>query len=332
MAPVETSIKSSLHSRSNSLPNAPHPILSQVEEHLHRLKKDPEATTSLSSSSSSISHRLNDLQDLQESADKLLQLTISQQGLAQECRSKQIDELLDRSLRLLDICSTIKDCLLQSKDSMHELGSVIRRKRDAETGFTTEGGKYLACRKKMKRAIAKALRDLKAIQNKFTVSSSNKDEETSSMLSFLKEAEMVTMSSFESLLIFIIGPKGQLKQSRWSVISKLVQPKRISCDSEVSDTNKFKMVDKVLKLLIGSKPSSTENFQSHVQNLELCIQDIEVGVERLSRQLIRTRVTQHFEPLAANGMSRLLTDTHLEDYYTGLNCKQFYPVTATHGR
>ncbi|KAH1252114.1 hypothetical protein GmHk_04G009174 [Glycine max] len=302
MAPVETSIKSSLHSRSNSLPNAPHPILSQVEVHLHRLKKDPEATTSLSSSSSSISHRLNDLQDLQESADKLLQLTISQQGLAQECRSKQIDELLDRSLRLLDICSTIKDCLLQSKDSMHELGSVIRRKRDAETGFTTEGGKYLACRKKMKRAIAKALRDLKAIQNKFTVSSSNKDEETSSMLSFLKEAEMVTMSSFESLLIFIIGPKGQLKQSRWSVISKLVQPKRISCDSEVSDTNKFKMVDKVLKLLIGSKPSSTENFQSHVQNLELCIQDIEVGVERLSRQLIRTRVTQHFEPLVNRTM------------------------------
>ena len=109
-------------------------------------------------------------------------------------------------------------------------------------------------------------------------------------------------STFESLLIFIIGPKGQLKQSRWSVISKLVQPKRISCDSEVSDTNKFKMVDKVLKLLIGSKPSSTENFQSHVQNLELCIQDIEVGVERLSRQLIRTRVTQHFEPLVNRTM------------------------------
>jgi len=52
---------------------------------------------------------------------------------------------------------------------MHELVPVIRRKRDAEMGSTIEGGKYLACRKKMKREIAKALRDLKAIKNEFTV-------------------------------------------------------------------------------------------------------------------------------------------------------------------
>nr|KYP39178.1 hypothetical protein KK1_039511 [Cajanus cajan] len=165
---------------------------------------------------------------------------------------------------------------------MLEFLSVIRRRRDAETGFTIESGKYLACRQKMKKAIGKAL---------FTVSSLNKDKETFSMLSILKEAELITMSQLESLLTFLIGPKSQLKQSRWSVISKLVQPKRISCESEVSDSNEFEMVDTVLKLLISSKPSSIENFQSHVQNLELCIEDIEVGVERLSRQLIRTRVT-----------------------------------------
>ncbi|KAH1123632.1 hypothetical protein GYH30_013733 [Glycine max] len=218
MAPVERNIKSSRHSRSNSLHSAPHPILSQVEEHLHRLK-DSEATTSLSSaSSSSISHRLNDLKDLQESADKLLQLTISQQALAQECSSKQIDELLDGSLRLLDISSTVKDCLLQSKESMRKLVSDIRRRRDAETGFTIEGGKYLTCRKKMKRAIAKALRDLKEIQNEFKVSSSNKDKETFSMLNILKEAERVTMSSLES-------------KSRRSTISKL-QLKTVACDSQ----------------------------------------------------------------------------------------------------
>ncbi|KAL2636650.1 hypothetical protein AAZV13_06G010000 [Glycine max] len=48
------------------------------------------------------------------------------------------------------------------------------------------------------------------------------------MLSFLKEAEVVTRSSLESVLCFITGPISQLKLSRWSVISNLVQPKRIS--------------------------------------------------------------------------------------------------------
>lgn len=128
MALVETNMKSSLHNRSNSMPTAPRPTVSQVEEHLHRLK-DTEATTS--SLSSSISHRLNDLQDLQESTDELLQLRISQQALAQECSSKQIDELLDGSLRLLDISSTVKDCLLQSKESMRKLVSDIRRRKNS---------------------------------------------------------------------------------------------------------------------------------------------------------------------------------------------------------
>ncbi|KAJ1387936.1 hypothetical protein SESBI_39562 [Sesbania bispinosa] len=146
----------------------------------------------------------------------------------------------------------------------------------------------LAYRKKMMKTIGKALDNLKAINNEFTVSSSNREKETNSMLSILKEAEAVTVNSLESLLLFIIGSKGQLKQSRWSVISNLMQPKRIYCDSEESETNEFKKVDAVLQFLISSKPSSNENFQNHMQNLELCIEDIEIGVieigvERLSR-------------------------------------------------
>ena len=288
MASVETSTKISLHNRSNSLPSAPHPTVSQAEELLHRLK-DSEATTSLSSSS--ISHKFNGLKDLQDSIDKLLQLTITQQALAQECSNKQVDELLDGSLRLLDICSTVKDCLQQSKDSIQELQSVIRRRRDAETGLITEGGRYLASRKKMKKSIQKSLGNFKGIKNEFKVSSSNKDKETFSMLNILKEAEVVTMSSLESLLLFITGPKGQSKKSRWSLVSKLVQPNRVACDSDESDTNEFEKVDAVLQSLISSKPSSIENFQSHMQNLESCVEDVEVGVERLSRQLIRTRVS-----------------------------------------
>ncbi|KAJ1428192.1 hypothetical protein SESBI_09198 [Sesbania bispinosa] len=280
MAAIATNTKSSLHLRSNSLPSAPHPVVSHLDEHLQRFKGS-EAT-------SSVSEKLNGLQDLNDCIDKLLQLPMEQQALAQECNEKQVDDLLERSLRLLDICSTAKDCLLQSKESMHELQSVIRRRRGNETGFIVEGVKYLALRKKMKKSIHKTLGNLKAMKNELIASSSSKDNNTSLMLGFLKDAEAVTLNSLEHLLLFVSDPKGHPKNSRWSAISKLVQPKRAVCES---NTNEFEKVDAALKSLTSHKSSSIESFQSHMENLEMCIQDLEIGIENLSRKLIRNRVS-----------------------------------------
>ena len=147
-------------------------------------------------------------------------------------------------------------------------------------GFMVEGEKYLVVRKKMKKKIRKVLENLK-----------QKDNNTSPMLSFLNETEVITLSSLEQLLRFISGPKGHSKQSRWSAISKLMQPKRVicDCDPQESNTNQFEKVDAALQSLISHKPSS-ENFHSHMENLELCIQDLEIGVDCLSRKLIRNRV------------------------------------------
>ena len=149
-------------------------------------------------------------------------------------------------------------------------------------GFMVEGEKYLVVRKKMKKKIRKVLENLK-----------QKDNNTSPMLSFLNETEVITLSSLEQLLRFISGPKGHSKQSRWSAISKLMQPKRVicDCDPQESNTNEFEKVDAALQSLISLKPSSIENFESHMENLELCIQDLEIGVDQLSRKLIRNRVS-----------------------------------------
>ncbi|RZB74197.1 hypothetical protein D0Y65_033325 [Glycine soja] len=238
MAAIENKTQSSLHLRSNSLPSATHPLVSQFEEHLQRLRGS-EDTSSLSSSS--VCHKLNDMLDLHDYTDKLLQLPI-EQVLAQE---------------------------------------FIPRKKNNETGFTVEVAKYLVVRKKMKKKIRKVLENLK-----------QKDNNTSPMLSFLNEAEAITLSSLEQLLRFISGPKGHSKQSRWSAISKLMQPKRVicDCDPQESNTNQFEKVDAALQSLISHKPSS-ENFHSHMENLELCIQDLEIGVDCLSRKLIRNRVS-----------------------------------------
>ena len=150
MAAIESNPKASMHIRSNSLPSTPHPIVSQFEENLNRLKSYDSA------SSSSLSHKLGDLQDLQDCTDKLLYLSTTQQVLAQDCCQKWVDELLDGSLRLLDICSTIVDCLVQSKESVYGAQSAIRR-RGAEVALTIGAGNYLAFRKTVKKAITKAL-------------------------------------------------------------------------------------------------------------------------------------------------------------------------------
>ncbi|ESW03808.1 hypothetical protein PHAVU_011G043700 [Phaseolus vulgaris] len=236
MAVIEKRTQNSLHLRSNSLPSAAHPSVSQFEEHLQRLRGS-EATSSLSSSS--VSHKLNEMLDLHDYTDKLLQLPIEQQVLARE-------------------------------------------KKGHETGLAVESVKYLAMRKTIKKQIRKALQNLKHKDN---------NNNTSPMLSFLNEAEAITLSSLENLLLFISGPKGRSKNSRWSAISKLVQPKRVICDSQESTINEFEKVDAALQSLISHKPSSVENFQSHMENLELCIQDLEIGVDHLSRKLIRNRVS-----------------------------------------
>uniref|UniRef100_A0A2N9GXD4 Integrase catalytic domain-containing protein n=1 Tax=Fagus sylvatica TaxID=28930 RepID=A0A2N9GXD4_FAGSY len=96
------------HARSNSLPSEPHPLITQIDEHLCRLKTS-EVT------SSSICHKLSGLQDLHDCVDKLLLLPLTQQAFIQDHHRKWFDQLLDGSLKLLDICSIAEDALLEMK-------------------------------------------------------------------------------------------------------------------------------------------------------------------------------------------------------------------------
>ncbi|KAK8320452.1 hypothetical protein V6Z11_A12G038900 [Gossypium hirsutum] len=137
----------SYHARSNSLPSRQHPIVSQIDENLNRLRASQSASTS-----SSIGHNLCGLQDLHECVDVLLQFPLTQQALDQEKRREMVEELLDGSLMLLDLCTTAKDALLQTKECTRELQSILRRRRGAE-GLANDFRKYLTSRKAMKKEI-----------------------------------------------------------------------------------------------------------------------------------------------------------------------------------
>ncbi|CAN1770838.1 hypothetical protein LINPERHAP1_LOCUS11719 [Linum perenne] len=263
----------SFHARSNSLPSdRQHPLVSELDDQVCRLRQS-EATTS----SSSIYHKLNSLQDLYDCVDQLLQLPLTQQTIVQ----KSFSELLDGSLRLLDLCSTAKDALSQIKESVFELQSAIRRRQGGQGDLVAETKRYLNSRKIVKKAIQKAL---KGIENKKSTSSNN--VEAISMLSveaisMLREAESIVVEVLESLMSFIT--QSTSKSSSWSLVSKLIASKK----NEVSaNTNEFAEVDACLKT-----SKSNEEIQALLKNLQPCIQDFEEGVECLFRCLIKTRAS-----------------------------------------
>ncbi|KAL6278458.1 hypothetical protein ACE6H2_022059 [Prunus campanulata] len=188
------------HIRSNSFPSRPHPFkksmniclpFKAVDEHLCRLRSS-EAT---STSSTSISHKLTGLQDLHDCVDRLLQLPLTQQALAQEQNEKSTNELLDGSLRLLDVCSSAKDALLQTKECVQDLQSIMRRTQGGESGaLTTEVRKYLTSRKMAKKAIHKAMVNLKGS----SFSSLSKDNETIAVVSMLRDIEANIVAAAEA--------------------------------------------------------------------------------------------------------------------------------------
>ncbi|CAL1366719.1 unnamed protein product [Linum trigynum] len=251
----------SFHARSNSLPARSHPLVSEIDEQVCRLRQSQAASTS---SSSSIGHNLNSLQGVYDCVDQMFQLPATQQTLIND--QKSFNELLDGSLRLLDLCSTAKDGLSQMRESVAELQSAIRRKQG---GLEGETRRYLKSRKSVMKTIHKVL---KGVENKKSTPSNNFET-----IFMLKEAESVVVEVLECLLTFI--SQSSSKPSSWSLISKL---KKVSPASE----NEFADVDASLKM-----NKSSEEVQVHLKNLQPCIQDLEEGVESLFRRLIKTRAS-----------------------------------------
>ena len=276
--------KSNLHARSNSLPSRPHPLILKCNEHLDSLR---------ASSSSLLSHKLGGLQDLIECVEKLVQLPLTQHALLHERQENWVDELLDGSLRLLDVCTAAKDALLHTKECTRELQSIIRRRRRGEVQLTEEVKKFLTSRKVVKKAISKALANMKGATKNCNISSMDKDHQTVALTALLQDVEVATLSTFQTIMQFISGTTTQSKSNSWLSISKLIQTKRVAC-SQVEDESEFAQVDVALQSFVftkGSKVEDVNNLQTQLEKMESRIQDLEEGLEFLLRRLIKIRVS-----------------------------------------
>ena len=205
------------------------------------------------------------------------------EALHHECQENRVDELLNGSLRLLDVCTAAKDSLLHTKECMRELQSVMRRRKGGEVELKAEIKKFLTSRKVVKKAISKALANLKGTSKNCNISSANNDNQ---LISLLENVEVVTLSTFQALLQLISGTT-QSKSSSWSLVSKKVSYSQLAYESE------FAQLDEALQSCMFAKTSKFESMnklQNQLEKVESLTQDLEEGLEFLFRRLIKTRV------------------------------------------
>ncbi|KAI5590176.1 hypothetical protein BDE02_05G212200 [Populus trichocarpa] len=282
---MSTSNKSTFHLRSNSLPSKNHPLTEGVEEQLSRLRES-EAT------SSSVSYKLSALKDLHDSFDDLLHFPLIQQALSNEHYSKCIEESLERSIRLLDVCGTTRDVFSQMKECVQELESSLRRKRCGESSCSeNEVGAYMISRKRLNKVISKCFRNLKRTEKKsISIPSVDKDSNLFAVVSMIKEVEEISLLVFESLLSLICRPKA--RTTGWSAVSKLLQSGRVSCEGQ-GCANEVEKMDSELICLIGKKSNHVEvqTALMGLKDLECSIQEVEEELECVFRRLLKVRVS-----------------------------------------
>ncbi|OIT05280.1 PREDICTED: uncharacterized protein LOC109224702 [Nicotiana attenuata] len=267
MAPSPLRSKTILkHARSSSFPSTSHPIVSQFDEHLCRVKSSSEAT---SSCLSSFTCKLVDLENLFDYTEDLLQLPHIQQAI-----SLHGDELLEGYIKVLDVCATIKDLLSNEKQNKQDLLSALRRRRNMDDIISS----YLTSRKKSKKMIQHTLKDLKGMMKKNVLAS--EEPETLAVVNMLKEVQSVTLSLFKSLLLHVNGTGSQ--SSSWSLLSKIVHSK-----TEQVEANEFDNVHAAL----CSKKGKFDELQHQLREMEVTIEVLEQGLECFFRRLIKTRVS-----------------------------------------
>ncbi|EYU17520.1 hypothetical protein ABFS82_03G079700 [Erythranthe guttata] len=253
------------HSRSKSFPSQSHPAIESVEDHLCRLRADSEST--------SVCSNLASLKNLHEGINDLIQMPSVQQTLSQ---GNWINELLEGSLKLVDLCALSREIVCLIKESVQDLESSIRRNK-AETATSSDISAYVASRKKIAKMVNRSIKNLKSFNHKSTTDND--------LWTMLKEAESHDLSVLKSVLILLSGENEKSSKTSWSLLSKFTtQNSRVYSESGAEDLS-------LLNIQKSTKNMDSKNMLKQLKSSEMIIQEIEEGLEALFRSLVENRVS-----------------------------------------
>lgn len=243
--------------RSISLPTRSHHSTLEVEDQLANLKTWESSMSSIRDAETFCSG-LTCLERVYTCVDNLLTLPLTQQALSHREQEKLVDELLVRSIRLLDICGSIRDVVAQVKGHVRDIQSAQRRRKE---NLSIDA----LLMKKLKKNAKKAVAKLQQIDHVFCSKLSNLDNHLSSVIKVLRDVSEVSILVFGLMFSFISEFISKLKtRSKWSILSKLIQ-----------------------------KGTAGNNYlpQICVGALDCHFESIENGLASMFRRLIRTRAS-----------------------------------------
>uniref|UniRef100_A0A7N0UG26 Uncharacterized protein n=1 Tax=Kalanchoe fedtschenkoi TaxID=63787 RepID=A0A7N0UG26_KALFE len=278
------------HVRSVSLPATSHPTSIRVEQKLNSLKVLQQRRQATSTTTSaSICSALSGLEQLNSCVDELLANPTAEAMISTHKREPWVDHLFDASVVILDACSASNDTVLEAKRQVHDLQSALRR-RKGDSSIESSLSSYKCLRKRMRKDATKMITALKRVDTRVRASAVNiLDIDSSRMIKLLTEATTITTAIFESLLSFLIGaPLSSLKETKWSLVQRLMNRKVAACESEL--VNEFVHAEAAL---IKIKCSSSEvdcDALERLATLETSLGGLEKCLENIFRCLVRSRV------------------------------------------